>query len=233
MAFGTGRGNSNLKAFAFRIVTQKNKVDLDKPHFDVYIKEDDKWVVKPDLQSDRVSGNLIGVEPKATAWGNKTIRSVNVTLQDKDEIYFVTVPYSLLGRNVMNSLLALTSFENVTLGLYQSKPKTQGAKTYASASVRQNDVLIKGKFSKEEQPEVPVIELNGAPTRNFNDLDRFYDKHLVELNAEIKKRGVVAPVAAVVEETAANAAPTVDESTQAETPAKDANVKVVDDDVPF
>jgi hypothetical protein len=231
MAFGTGRGNSNLKAYAFRIVTQKDKIDLDKPHFDVSVKEDGKWVVKPDLQSDRVSGNLIGVEPKATVWGKKTIRSVNVTLQDKDEIYFVTVPYSILGRNVMNSLLSLTSFENVSINLYQGKPKTQGAKTYANASIWQGETMIKGKFTKEEQPAVPVIELNGAPTRNFNDLDRFYDKHLVELNAEIKKKGVVAPSDSAVEETTTHAAPAVEASTQEESSPKTETKD--DDSIPF
>ena len=231
MAFGTGRGNSNLKAYAFRIVTQKDKVDLDRPHFDVSVKEDGKWVVKPDLQCDRVSGNLIGVEPKATAWGNKTIRSVNVTLQDKDEIYFVTVPYSILGRNVMNSLLALVGFENVSINLYQGKPKTQGAKTYANAAVWQGEAMIKGKFTKEQQPAVPVIELNGTPTRNFNDLDRFYDKHLVELNTEIKKKSVVAPSTATVEETASEAAPAVDEHAQAESASKTETKD--DDSIPF
>ena len=178
----------DLRAFRYKIKTK----DLPKPHFVESERQGDKFVELPDPQYT-LSGTLIGVEPVETKWEGKLIKSVNVTLTDADEIYFITVPYSNLGRGLMNSLLNLKAFDKVEIGLYQTKPKMDGGKTYPATSLRQAGEIVRWRFTQEELPKPEEIIFKGEKMRNFEEQEKFLAAQLVELNKVIKATAPVKP----------------------------------------
>lgn len=204
MAFGKQtQQRKDLKAFALKIKTK----DLPKPQFQVSERQGDKFVpLAPDAGGieDTVTGTLIGVEPKETVWQGKTIKSVNATLTDNDQIYFLTIPYSNIGRGLMNSLLALTSFNDVQIGLYQTKAKVEGGKTYPAVSVRQGGEIVRWKYANADLPAPDVTTFKGETLRDFSKLEEFLAAQLKELNAVIKK---AAPAPTKEVEAAQEAAP--------------------------
>ncbi len=209
MAFGKQtQQRKDLKAFALKIKTK----DLPKPQFQVSERQgqDSKFTPLDPANGgieDTVTGTLIGVEPKETLWQNKTIKSVNATLTDGDQIYFLTIPYSNLGRGLMNSLLGLTSFNDVQISLYQTKPKTDGGKTYPAVSVRQAGEIVRWKYSNDQLPPPEVITFKGETLRNFEKLELFLAEKLNDLNAVIKKS---TPAPSKEVEAAQGAAPAAD-----------------------
>jgi hypothetical protein len=192
----------DLKAFSLKIKTK----DLPKPEFVVSERRGEKFEELPEREYS-VSGNLIGVEPKETVWQGKTIKSVNVTLTDGDQIYFVTVPYSNLGRGLMNSLLGLKAFGEVEISLYQTKPKTDGAKTYPAVSLRQGGEIVRWRYSMDELPKPQEITFKGETMRDFTAVEAFLAEQLKELNKVIKATAPVQSNEAV----AAPAGPADDE----------------------
>lgn len=173
----------DLKRFAYKIKTK----DLLKPHFVESEDQNGTFVPLAEPQYN-LSGNLIGVEPKETVWQGKTIKSVNVTLVDNElgEIYFVTVPYSNLGRGLMNSLLSLKSFNDIEIGLYQTKPKTDGGKTYPAVSLRQDGDMVRWRYAQNELPAPQEIVFKGEKMRDFTAVENFLAEQLKELNKAVK-----------------------------------------------
>lgn len=174
---------NDLKAFSLKIKTK----DLPKPEFVVSERQGDKFVELPDRENT-VSGTLIGIEPKETKWEGKLIKSVNATLTDGDQIFFVTIPYSALGRSLMNAMLNLKTFNDVEIGLYQTKPKTDGGKTYASVSLRQAGEIIRWKFDSKDLPPPKEIEFKGEKMRDYTETENFFAAQLKELNNVIKAK---------------------------------------------
>jgi hypothetical protein len=177
----------DLKAFSLKIKTK----DLEKPEFLVSEKQGDKFVELPEREST-VSGNLIAIEPKEFKWENKLIKSVTATLVDNDQIYFLTIPYSSLGRGLMNTLLSLKTFDNVEIGLYQTKAKTPNGKTYPASAVRQNGELIRWKFDLAQLPQPEEITFKGEKMRDFSKQEAFFAEQINELNKVIKANPPVA-----------------------------------------
>ncbi len=173
----------DLKRFAYKIKTK----DLPKPIFVESEDQGGKFVENAEPQYN-LSGNLIGVEPKETVWQGKTIKSVNVTLVDNTagEIYFITVPYSNLGRGLMNSLLALKSFADIEIGLYQTKPKADGGKTYPAVSLRQDGEIVRWRYDQKDLPPPDEIVFKGEKMRDFSKVEAFFSEQLKELNKVIK-----------------------------------------------
>lgn len=188
----------DLKRFAYKIKTK----DLPKPIFVESEDKDGKFVPNAEPQYN-LSGTLIGVEPKETVWQGKTIKSVNVTLVDNTagEIYFITVPYSNLGRGLMNSLLGLKSFADIEIGLYQTKPKTDGGKTYPAVSLRQAGEIIRWRYDQKDLPPANEIVFKGEKMRDWTAQEDFFSDQLKELNKVIK----ATPVAQAKETVAAAA----------------------------
>lgn len=173
----------DLKAFSLKIKTK----DLPKPEFIVSERQGDKFVELPEREST-VSGTLIGVEPSETVWQGKTIKSVNVTLTDADQIYFISVPYSNLGRGLMNSLLGLKAFNDVEISLYQTKPKTEGGKTYPAVSLRQGGEIVRWRYTLDELPKPDEILFKGEKMRDFTKVELFLAEQLKELNKVVKSQ---------------------------------------------
>lgn len=180
MAFGKPV-QKDLKAFSLKIKTK----DLPRPEFLVSEKQGDKFVELKEREST-VTGNLIGIEPKEFTWQGKVIKSVNVTLVDNDQIYFISVPFSGLGRGLMNSFLSLKTFDNVEIGLYQTKAKVAGGKTYAGSSLRQNGELIRWKFDQKQLPPADEVLFKGEKMRDWTKQESFLCDQINELNKIIK-----------------------------------------------
>lgn len=176
----------DLKAFSLKIKTK----DLPKPQFVVSERKGDKFEPLSEPEYN-VSGTLIGVEPKEFTWEGKVIKSVSVTLTDADQIYFVTVPYSNLGRGLMNSLLNLKEFNDVEIGLYQTKAKVDGGKTYPATSLRQAGEIIRWRFEQKDLPQPKEIIFKGEKMRDFTEQEAFFASQLTELNKVIKSKAPV------------------------------------------
>ena len=175
MAFGTGSRSFGPKAvlYSFKIKTK----DLPSPLFDVKKKVGDEYVPQKETAT-RVSGTLISASPRENTHQGKVIKSINLTLQDGDDVYFVSVGYTYIGRNLFNSLLALKTFDDIEIGLYQSKPKPDAKiKTgFASVALRQHGELVRGPFDpKKDLPPIKKIVLNGATVSDTTDVDAFFD----------------------------------------------------------
>lgn len=191
------QARKDLTAFSLKIKTK----DLPKPEFVVSKREGDKFVELPEREYS-VSGNLIGVEPKEFNWQGKIIKSVSATLTDGDQIFFVTIPYSSLGRSLMNSLLSLKDFVDVEIGLYQTKPKTEGGKTYAQASLRQAGEIVRWRFEQKDLPQPEEITFKGEKMRDFSKTEAFLAAQLNELNKVIKAKAPRTEAAAVAAQAA-------------------------------
>ena len=195
MSFGKPTSNSNKKAYAFKIKIK----DVPAPYFEVKVKNaEGKWEVVPSNEPvTYVAGTIVSVEPKE----NKTIingieeliKSVSVVLEDKDEVYYVTLSGNNLGRNIMNSLLSLKTFEKVSISLYNSKPKKAGDKIFASAALRQDDVLIKGFYASDKLPAPQEVTFKGKKQKDYTDAENFLRTQLTELNKIIKAAKSAAP----------------------------------------
>ena len=181
MAFGKESKKSDLKAYSLKIKTK----DLPKPEFVVSERQGDKFIELPERE-DTITGTLIGLEPKETVWQGKTIKSVSATLTDGDQIYFLTIPYSNIGRGLMNSLLNLQAFTDVQIGLYQTKPKTEGGKTYPAVSVRQADQIVRWKYENKDLPPPEEIKFKGEIMRDWSKMEAFMADKLKEFNKVIK-----------------------------------------------
>jgi hypothetical protein len=189
MAFGKGSNTpSNKTLFTFKIKTK----DLPVPIFEVTKKEGDKYVVLPD-EVNAVSGNIVRIESKPftyivkTTNKKKTSLGATLTLEDKDDLYFVNLNYDNLGRSIMNALLNLKKFENINISLYRSKAKEANGPTYPSAAVRVDDEMAGYAFKQEELPPVDKINLpNGEVFKDTTKRDEFFHKHLNDFNNVIQ-----------------------------------------------
>jgi len=176
MAFGTGSSfGANVKQFSFKIKTK----DQPSPFFEVKVKNGDKWEALPE-KATRVSGILIGVQHKENEHEGQTIKSVNLTFQDGNEVYFVSVGYGYLGRGLFNMLLSLKTFDGIEISLYKTKPK--GDKDgFHTASLRQHGEMVKWKFEQDQLPAISKIKINGKMVGDTEAIDAFYEKQIKEL----------------------------------------------------
>lgn len=187
MAFGNQKRqeNPNQKRYSFVIRTK----DLPKPHFEVKVRGADGKFQKLDNTAEVVSGKLVSIKHSENKYQGKTIKSVNVVMEDGDDLYFVTIPYSNLGRGILNSLCAVDGTEDVSIALYQTKAKTEGGKTYPAAAVRQGDELVKWEYGQDELPEVKKVPFQGTMLSDTTNLDAFLQKAITDKAAELFGKG--------------------------------------------
>lgn len=236
MAFGnsspSGGANfgPNTKVYFAKLKTK----DLPAPVWEIKKKEGETLTIVADA-AKFVSGNLVGIANKEAKFEKKTIKSVTATFYDpkEDMAIYVSIPHTYLGRNILNSLLSLTSFGNVGIEVYQSKPKPdpknpgQMRPSYASSAVKQNGNLVYGKFKNEELPKIPKVKVGDQLFSDDTEITQFFIKQVEELAKQVKAAspaGVsaagtgVGPVSAVAP---AKPAPT------------NADGENLDEDVPF
>ncbi len=177
MAFGTGSRSfgPDTTLYSFKIKTK----DLPAPVFEVSKKVGDNYE-KLKETATRVSGNIISAVHKENTHEGKEIKSLSLTFQDLKEVYFVSVGYTFLGRNAFNSLLALKTFDDVEIGLYQSKPKPDAVNRtgFASVATRQAGELVRGLYEREQLPATKKVRVNGKDQTDTEALDLFFEEKL-------------------------------------------------------
>lgn len=181
MAIGK-KNRANLTAYSLRIRTK----DLPAPIFEVQKKVGEKQYENQGT-TDTISGNLVGVKAKTFTWEGQDIRSVDLSLVDNEEIYFVSIPETMLGMGIVNSVLNLTAFNDVELGLYQTKPKEGQTKTYNAAALRQDGQLVKWKYGNDELPAPDEVVFKGKTQRDYSKRWDFLVKELEEVASKIKE----------------------------------------------
>lgn len=186
---------SNDKAYFLRIRTQDKDKQPIIPEFSVQEKnEEGKYVdLKP---VHRVGGNLtsikVGKRIVTNAAGIKQeIDDIKAVINDPDksEVYFVDIRPGQLARNLYNALLNLKSGKNVSISLYQSKPKpNQDGRTYASVALRQNEELVKGLYERDTLPAPEEVKNKKGEVlqRDYSELNEFFFEKLKGLVASFK-----------------------------------------------
>lgn len=203
MAFGQRSTQSsnqfgpNTKVF---FVSIKEK-DLPQPYFEIKTKEGDKMVTVAgvDKQIKFLAGDLVDLRNKKgkTAEG-KEIESSTAALVDreKDEAYLLTIGQTYLGRNILNSLFGLKTFNGVEIGLYTSKPKPGQAKGFKSAAVRQNQALIYGKFKNEELPKIVKVQVGKEIHSDQVAINAFFTAQVEEFAKIVRAAAPAGPATA-------------------------------------
>lgn len=189
MAFGQRSTQSgtqfgpNTKVF-FVTIAEKN---LDQPYFVIKTKQEGQkelvTVAGTDKRIKFLNGDLVDMRGKKgkTAEG-KEIESTTAVFLDraKDEAYLLTIGQTYLGRNILNSLIALKTFNGVEIGLYTSKPKPGQEKGFKSAAVRQSQNLIYGKFKNEEQPKIVKVQVGKEVHADSLAINAFFTAQVEE-----------------------------------------------------
>jgi len=170
MSYGTSE--SAGKTFLnFKIVTQENidgkKVKVD-PYFSINSRgEDDKFHVHED-RPQFVTGNLTKLKLGSFQWEEQDVNTVELYLEDGDEIYNVDLRYNLMSRNIFNSLLSLDSFSEIKLSLYTNK------KGYPAVGVEQGGTRADWKYKLEDLPAVKKVLVGKKEMPDSTELDEFY-----------------------------------------------------------
>lgn len=194
MAFGKGNSQfGDAKAYSFTI---KDK-DLPSPIFEVKTKGDDgKWTPLKETAT-RVNGRLTGIRYNEFlykgAQGDSLIKSAKAVFRDvvegKHEVYLVDVPFTYLGRNLLNSFLNLKSFGDVAISLYKGKPKKDGPYAgkpgFSSAALYSGKEMVKGRFANNELPVIKKVQLGAKKLSDTTDIDEFFAKQIAELEKVI------------------------------------------------
>jgi hypothetical protein len=190
MSFGNGRNrtvNPNQVQYAFKIKVK----DLSAPQFEVRKREGEEWnLVKTSEPTRTVTGNVVAVEAKEGEYQGQKILSTSVVMEDGDDLYFVTIPMNNVGRAIINKLLTLTThdqLQNVSISVYQSKPKTEGAKTYAQGTVQVNNEKVEWKFDNEDLPEIKKVPFKGQLISDTTDIDNFFFGEIKAYSEIVKK----------------------------------------------
>lgn len=202
MAIGKKNTRRNdLNAFALKLTLKDGEKFLDKPAFEVSQRKGDKYEKLPDHQYE-VDGNLVRIEPRERVYEGNPSRSFTLTLEDNDkgEIYFVDVPFNSVGRGLANSILALKEFTKVQIGLYATKPKEEGGRSYPAASLRQNDGIVRWRYANDELPKPAEVTFKGKVQRDWTSTEVFLSEKLKELNGLIRKNSSSVPVTTVSNE---------------------------------
>lgn len=212
MAFGQRSAQSNAQFgpnTKVYFVSIKEK-DLEQPYFEIKVKDDTGAYVVVGAIKDKIKylgGALIGLKNKTFKHEGKDIESTTATFIDKakDEAYLLTVSQGYLGRNILNSILNLKSFEGLELGLYVSKPKEGQTKGFHSVALRQNGVLIYGKYKMEELPKIVKVKVGKDVHSDASEINAFYTKQIEEFAKVVQAAAPLATVASAPAATAAEA----------------------------
>lgn len=177
MAYGTSESASK-RFLNFKIVDKEDqggkKVKV-APYFSVdYKGEDGKYVVSPD-KPKFVAGNLTKIKLGSFKWDENDIHTVQVYLEDGDEVYNVDLRYSLVGRNIFNALLSLETFENIKFSLYVNKAG------YAAVGITQNGERVDWKYKLEELPPVERGKVGKKEVVDSSAVDEFFLNELTKL----------------------------------------------------
>lgn len=200
MSLGRKSKTGDYKLVVLRI---KNKT-VDKvtgkeiplmPHlFEVSEKNaEGKWIKRDQLEKS-VSGDLTKIDFDSDEFEGKPYKIVKAYLSvpENKESFLLDLRYTGDTRNIFNAFLALESGKNLNISLYKKtgKDKSGQEKDYSNVAVRQNDELVKGKFTFDEIPKPEEVKNSKGVVlqRDFEAVDDFFLEHLKEWAKIINKK---------------------------------------------
>lgn len=177
MALGNKYNNDNSKLLILKPRTQNRDKEKVEPYFEVSSKnEEGKWVEV--AREPAVEGNLNRIEIKESEYEGQKLYNVSLYLKDSkaNELYLVDLKLNMLTRGLLNSLVNLTAFDEVKLGLYTAK------NGYPNIAVRQHGNLIKWKYSLDELPKIDTIIFKGKKMNDYTLVDEFFVSKIKEFS---------------------------------------------------
>lgn len=194
MALNTNTAKNQNKLYILKVRTQDAEKKPLPVHFEVFEKKtvevegktEERWVTTTTTKD--VTGDLNSIELTEREFKGEKIPGVKVTLVDdsQKESYLLDLRYNIVSRSLFNSLFGLTSFENLEIGVYQTKPKSADGKSYASISLKQNGKRVDWKFDKNSIPPIETVKIGKKEVSNFDNMNEFYIKHLQNLSAKLR-----------------------------------------------
>lgn len=194
-----GRKNNfddGSKLLILKIVTKapdpldkQKTIPLIPAMFRISEKVGDVWVIREKLEKD-VSGNLVGIEFKKDSYQGESYDLIKIRLRDPEanESYILDLRTSMITRNLFNSLLDLTSYDNLLISLYKREDRKNPGTFYTNICLRQGDELIRGKFTNDQVPKAEeIVDSKGRLVkRDYTDIDNFFLNHLAILAKALK-----------------------------------------------
>jgi hypothetical protein len=181
MALGRKNKTPSGKLLILKIKTQDADKHAIPPHFEISEKGADGKYVKRDQTETQVQGTLVKVEVKEEDYKGDKYNKVSIILSDEDEIYLLDTRVNMLTRSLYNSLLSLTSFDDVSISLYVYKKtdKATGAVTeYPAVSVWQNGQQVKWLVPIADQPKPVSVIFKGKKQNDYTEVDNLFVEKL-------------------------------------------------------
>lgn len=195
--------HSDAKAVSLKLKLKEGANFLDVPYFEITEKQGDKYV--PVGKERDVDGALVGLTTRKGEYEGSPIYNAKLELLDQrvGEKYYVEFGLgSSVGRNLANSILNVSDFGSIKIGLYGQTNKVTG-KTYPAASLRQgfDEEIVRWKFDPKETDELKPIEVTfkGKLVKDYSKAEEFLFDKLAEFGKTIKRPEAAAqsaPVAA-------------------------------------
>jgi len=141
-------------------------------------------VTKETSQHTCVKGFVEAVRYKEFEYEKQIIRQFQLSFinpTSKDRILF-DIGFSVLGRTLMNSLLSVTDFSKVPYEVSVFNNKAG----YAGVSLQTPDNRVDWKFTRDDVPACPKVNVNGMDMTDFTALNEFYLKHMEKWATEVK-----------------------------------------------
>ena len=228
MAFGSNQNSGvSKKAYAFKIRQKRDGKEI-PPFFEVKERDEEtkKWTIQSnDGSVTFLKGDLVNIESKENEWNGEVIKSVSATFETEDEIYFLTINSSFLGRNLINGIVNLPSYKDVGISLYMSKPKEEGGKSWPSVALRQgaDEDLIMGKYRYDELPKPEETKYKGTILKDYTAAEDLLRKEVDSISEAVSEFGKN-------RRNSEGSATTASESSEQRSSSVEDNI---DEDVPF
>ncbi len=182
-------GNSNKQNNNELIILKLKTADAEKKpvpvHFEITKKVGDKWTATGEIRD--VSGKLTGLELYEREWEGNVYPLVKVFVEDEavQETYLLDLRYNMLSRSLFNSLLSLSSFDDVQIAVRDRK---KGEKTFPAVYVNQGGKKVDWKYQIADLPPIEKVKVGKTEVTNFDNLNDFFVKELGGLSAALKSQ---------------------------------------------
>ncbi len=161
----------------------KDKQPIKEPYFEVVRKGEDGKLAPNGETCTYVEGRLKKIESKArefkTPSGQTETGAEKATfyIQDGNETFAVSINYNIAGRGLFNRILNLNGGENAKISLWRDR------EGWVVLSLKQNGESVKGKYKKEELPEIKKVKLGKKEISDTAAVDEFFKAKLLEFSA--------------------------------------------------
>lgn len=189
---GFGSQEPRKKIFYCSMHAKKDKKDF--AYFKIQTKEDGKYIDLPD--EFKISGYLAKISHDSYEYEGKTNHTLKMSLIDGDALFVVEANVnSSMGRNLMNSILAINNWEWITASLYMNKSG------YPSLGMYNNDGQMGWKFDYKTvlAPMVYEVEDPENPTKMrkvYRKVNELLHNEWVKLEATVLKNAKENPIIA-------------------------------------